>query len=317
LAITVQLDVTDGSQVEYLGTNPIRAIRAGRARGLPTDTSSMDPEAVLFAVTQAARTAAGASGPDDTPTYPGHSSLLLTRTLVSGISNTAQAASVKLVYEPFSGAAASSLIFDVGSSLSTFATNQMPGTRKLFAVGWSDSPPTGDEEDFFANAVPVDYPVINMLRGCGRVSVTQLQVGTLDVTEAATFSSYVERVNDAEWMGRPKGSWIVSEAQAQISRYAGYYTKRISALRLGDDAWSYYTILRNALTGKYVGTPTAMQANQAALKALDYEPRSIRWPSIGTSPDANWDGIARIDPYLDTDFGTLFGFGAPEEEGGG
>ena len=281
-------DIVAGSQVSISGNAAEAATRSGIIVGLPT---TGNPEDVLWAALSAAGMPAMGS------LYPNRVNCWLTRIEVAGISH--DTASVKLVYEPFQGVG-SVLIIDVGSTLSTFTTNMVPGTKQPIGCEWIPN-------DTKHKPIPMDYVATNMLRPLQRVSVTQLRQGTLDAAQAAAYADYVGRVNAVSWMNKDPGFWIINAANITVSKYGGYFQARIEALSQGDDCWSYYGILRNSQTGKFAGgkkgSSDDLNTSIGSLLSLPYVPRSVRYPSGSATK-----GVVRVDPYRTTNFTTLFGF---------
>lgn len=290
MAATATLDHVDGSQVELSGNSAEYAVRIGHVEGLPTTGS---PEDVLWAATNAA------GMPATGELYPGRTNCFLTRIQVFGIS--ADKANVRLIYEPFEGVG-SSLVIDVSSSMSTYQTNMMPGTKELFSIDFVTATEGGQD-------IPVDYVTLGLLRPIRRIAVTQLVNGTLDIEQATGFAENVGKVNDATWCDKPKGAWLITGANATISRYGGYYQTRLEAISQGDDLWSYYSIMRSQITGRIAGgTPGGdddIQSTLDYLKSLEYSTRTY-FPAQGR-------GCFRVDPYETDDFNTIFGFGAEPE----
>ena len=264
--------------VEIFGNSAESAVRTGIVSGLPT---TGNPEDALWA----AMTATGM--PITGTPYPNRTNCFLTRIQVFGISH--EFAKVKLIYEPFQGVG-TSLIIRIGATLSNYATNMLPGaTRTALKVGFTPA-------DSKLEKIPEDFLTINMLRPLRRVSVTQLRAGTLDVAEATTFSDFVGRVNNATWLGKPAGSWIVNNADATISKYGGYYQRTIEGMSQGNDLWRYFGVLRSHLTGKYaIDTNTQTAINTLRSNAYSY--------GVQTG-----NGVLAVDPYETTNFTTLFGF---------
>lgn len=280
MPITITLDDVSTSSIDQLGNAGVSAVRGGWADDLPSDTLAMQPEDVLFAVRQAVYDLVPQGS-----TYPGTTNSFFNRVQVSGL--TSGRARVKLIYEPFQGTG-TSLIIDSSSTLATYATNLMPGTLELLRVYFDGA---GGQP-----AIPDDYPIINMLRPMRRRAVTQLRAGTYTEDQADAFEENVGLVNNATWRNKKKGSWIVSGAQASVSRYSGFYQTRLEALCQGEDTWSYYAIAKSNLTGKYAGTADGIQAQIGILKGKPYGPQVAR------------NGVSRFDPYLMTNFTSLFGF---------
>lgn len=271
-------DTIEGSQVELFG-QATSAVRTGVVYGLPT---TGDPEAALWAAMTATDMPATGS------LYPGLANCFLTRIQVFGVS--ADMARVKLIYEPFQGVVNTVLLINIDTTLSTFATNMMPGTKKPFKVNYTPS-------DSKLEKIPDDLLTIQMLRPMQRVSVMQLRGGTLDTMTAAAMADNVGKVNLGYWLGKPQGAWIISGAQASISRYGGYYQTRLEALRQGNDLWRYFGILRSQMTGKYaIDSVTESVIN--TLKGSAYSPMSF-----GTA-----NGVGMIEPYEAIQFTPLFGF---------
>lgn len=277
-------DTVESSMVELFGNSAESAVRTGIVHGLPT---TGNPEDVLWnAMTAAGMPATG------TP-YPGRSNCWLTRIQVFGMSH--DVARVKLVYEAFQGVG-TSLIIDIGSQMASYATNMHPKTKEAFAV---DFIAQGDK----AEDIPTDYVTMNILRPMRRVSVTQLRSGTLTPTEAISFGDNIGKTNDAAWLGKPIGAWLITAATASISRYGGYYQRRIEAMNQGSDLWSYYGILRSQMTGRFAGgakgSSDDLQPTIDNLKAMPYP--------VGVYA-AQGLGVIRVDPYETTTYSPLFGF---------
>ena len=274
--------------VEIFGNSAERAVRTGIVEGLPT---TGNPEDVLWAAMTAAGMPAAGS------LYPGRTNCFLRTTQVFGLSH--DMARVKLIYEPFEGTN-TSVIIRVGASLSTYQTNKLPGTQQPIAVEWVPTDTTKYKP------IPLDYVPIVAMRPMRRVSVTQLRAGILDVAEAASFAEYVGMVNSTTWFGKGPGSYIISGADATISKYSGYYQRTVEAMNQGLDKWSHYGVLRSAQTGKFaggaIGGTDDINTQLSTLVAMSYMPKSIRYPASSTK------GVVRVDPYDWTDFTPIFGF---------
>lgn len=274
---TATLDVIEGSQAEYFGNVAERAVRMGIVEGLPT---TGNPEDVLWAAMNA--TGMPATG---TP-YPGRSNCYLRSIQVFGQSH--EIARVRLLYEPFEGTG-TTLLIRIGASLTSYQTNKIPGTWLPLNVDYE--PPDGTGE-----YIPMSMVTFNILRPLRRVSVMQMRAGTLDVTEAQEFSENVGKVNDAEWMGKESGAWLISNADATISKYNGYYQRTIEAMSQGSDIWRYGGILRSQTTGRYAWDDDISNRLQE-LRSYPYE--------FGSS---FLNGCISLDPYETIPFTPLFGF---------
>lgn len=281
MPIEIILDTWDDSSLEVQGTFR-RHTRGGRAIGIPTTLDSVD--ALAYVTLAPGMPLLGS-------THPSQPTMTLVGLRVYGISS--DSARFQLIYETATGMTPSSYIIDVSSALSTFATNLMPGTRQAIKADFIPSGPNaanGERLDF-------DFVTVNMLRPLRRISVTQLQQGDLTEQEAVSFSDNVGKVNDAVWMGKPSGSWIISGATASVSRYSGFFQKRIEAMSQGDDLWIYFGILRSQATGKYATDENTDSAINT-LKALPYTAKTV-------SPG---NGLVRVDPYDVIAFAPIFGF---------
>lgn len=286
---TATLDIVEGSQIELSGQTGGRIRRTGIVTGLPT---TGEPADALYQATIADGMKRRGS---NHPTIP---NMILATIGVFGLST--NKARVELIYEPFGSAIGTSYVLEVGSSLGTYETNMLPGSKDLIQVEHAGDGTTDLK-------IPPGLVTMTMLRPMVRVVVTQLRAGSLDVATCAAFTDNVGLVNNSTWLGKPPGTWIVSAATASSSRYEGYWQTRIESLRMSSDTWSYFGVLQSQETGKYAGGPF-LGAAKDILIARPYASNSVETTEVFDGTGSVKQGIVKVNPYFDRDFATLFGF---------
>lgn len=275
------LDTVERSQVEKFGNVGGRIVRTG----VVTDVDvTNDKERLLWeCLNVPGLPAMGAA-------HPSNPAFLLNRVVAEGINE--RSARLFLHYEPFSANAASALVITTGSRLTTYQTNLHPGSNKPLYVDVSD----GD------NSIPADLVTFNLLKAQSTASVFKLQIGTIDPANAASQTAKVGHVNSNTWLGRAKGSWLITDYEVVNSKYAGYYTTRATAMTAGPapQTWMTAAVLFQRQYGKYYW-----------YEGIEDDIRSQIDGGYVYTADSNVNsrlGWAVIGPYPLADFNAVFGF---------
>ena len=274
------LDSVDGSQAEKFGNVGGRIVRTGIVRDV---TSTDNPEMLLWECLNVAGMPAMGSA------HPANAAFLLQRVVAQGINT--RDARVFLHYEPFSANAASALVITTGSRLTPYQTNLHPGSNKPIYVDVNDG----------VDSIPADLATFSLLKVQSTVSVFKLQIGTIDPTAAATQAGHVGKVNTNPWMGRSKGSWLITDYEVVNSRYAGWFSTRATAMTAGPapQTWMTASVLFQRQYGKYYWYE-GIQDDMAP-----YLSNYVYTANLDVNSRLGW---AVIGPYPLTDFSAVFGF---------
>lgn len=281
MAITLYMDTAKDSMVELYGAYGKRATRTGVAHDLPETGSKTD---VLWNVIGAVKAQVGT-------TWPGLNDLFLVSVKVFGTSQAS--AAIQCIYDGFNGVA-SGYFIEAGATMSSYATNMLPGrtgamAKRLFKVEFT---PSGGS----CHRIPPDLLTIQMLRPIRKVSTTIIRSGTLDDLELQGVLGQVGWVNDAPWMGQPIGAWLTTHAAANVSKYQGYYTKRLEAISQGNDLWRYFGTMQSSITGR-----RAVDDNtQDLIDSMNMSPYMY---GIDTA-----NGLIMVSPYETRNYPSMFGF---------
>lgn len=108
------------------------------------------------------------------------------------------------------------------------------------------------------------------------------------------YGNLVGWANKTAWRGLGVGYWLLAEHTTAISKYTGYYQKRISAITRVMEDWSEIAVLQTP-DGHYYDVPSGTWTATIA-------------PAYSFGVIYSAAGIARWGPYPVTEFSTIFGF---------
>lgn len=177
------------------------------------------------------------------------------------------------------GGTPSTAVITESTLLTGRTVNYIPGIGKAFRIA-------------SVGGVPADVGTAEILLPHRLVQVNVLTAGELPEDQGEK----VGKVNETEWRGLPKGYWLVSDHTTNVSKYTGYYSRRLAAVSRVVEDWSLRFFFRNP-DGTYA---QVLDATYTAVNALDY--------AYGEIYDTAESGISRHGPYPLTDFEEFFGF---------
>jgi hypothetical protein len=286
---------TQGQIVQFIQTGMVTDI----------DVTSMAPADLLWEVNLTLQ--ANGLFTDPPTSLAGHPNVTLQRVEIYGM--TYNGAKIALFWGTPGFGPPSIYIVRNSTTLSTFQTDLMPGTRQPLRM--ADTSVAGTDETGAAVSYPItgDNVLFNFLRPLELIQVYSLNYGAPKYS-----NNLVGRVNDSDWPTaapsfptfggydptrntKAKGYWLLNEWTTDIHRYAGYYTLNASAISKVNEDWSDTAVAVDQSTGKRialvdpVGTVAAMMT-----------------PPYSYSIIYNANGMMRVGPYDVTGFAALFGF---------
>lgn len=286
--MNLKIDLIEGTY--SASARQIRAIRYAVVSGLPTT----DPAAVIIlALSAPAMPQIG----DQHPTRP--------ECLLANIDTISVEASdtvkIRLTYEsPIvpslsggSGGSGTNWIIEDSTGLTTQSSSVVPGKKPgvdkvPLLIKFSD-PKT---EKLYGQ----DVGTINFMRPLRTVTLSGATKKSVENRIAAAVGS----VNSDAWQGLPKGYWLLAGYESVSIAGSKTKTLRISLTTRNNEPWDEFIFFRDPHTGK----PASGKEVDAAVTELSNAPYKygISYPKVG-----NLRGVAKVCPYPDTSFHSIFG----------
>jgi hypothetical protein len=298
MAISIQLDNGPTSTLQASGNASKVLIRGGRIKGLSGLAGAPQSNALLKAME--ALSAVGVTLYPIGSAHPDDSSMVLTGLVIKGLPSF-DATDVLLRYETPTGFPGTALIYETDSSLQPAQRDKYPGSNLPIFIGWQGRASAGGAEEPVSQVIALDTAPFAYLRPIIRVSATLIRAGFLDDTTTQANADSIGVVNDKPWMGRPIGSWLMTDYKSTVSRYAGTYSVRASAIRKKGEDWRVLDVLRSRTTGK-IATPDSTKISQTL--ALPYKYGKIGVAEVIYTPKT--DGMICHGPYQTADFPSLW-----------
>lgn len=294
MALTSKLFNATTTSLTSSGNGSRVVIVGGRVKGLAGLVGATQSNALYKVIEVLA--ASGITTFPTGSTYPDDDSIVLTNVLVQGLSG--DAVDVRLRYETPTGFPTTALIFEVDASLQAVQRDKYPGTNLPIFLGWTGRTSASGASQPISPAIPPDTGPFSYLRPIIRLSATLVKAGIMDDTAAAGFAQTIGVVNDRPWMGRAKGSWLLSNYRAQSSRFAGTLSARLEAISKRGEDWRVLDVLRSRTTGKYA----IPDSTKLALAIAD----TYKFGKIGSGYDPLVDAFIVHGPYEMDDFASIF-----------
>jgi hypothetical protein len=143
---------------------------------------------------------------------------------------------------------------------------------------------------------PGDTATITFLRALRTVTLS----GTLDAGQGNDIYAAVGCVNSDDWQGKPPGYWLFSGIDSTTVDGGKTKGMRLAFTTRNREDWSEYIFLRHQQTGKVIsGKEVDAAVTELASKTYAY---GITYPQAG-----NRRGVAKVGPYVDIPFFSVFG----------
>lgn len=308
MPIHIKLDLATTSAVQ-LGNATGSITRGGFAWGFASDGVTTK-ETVFYAVLAALEAQEGVTLSPTSSTYPADPSKILTQVLMSGLSH--DSVSIQLRYESPTFAVSTAAIFEVDSSLQTVERDKYPQSLEPIWIGWKGRTTAGSDPktEPISAKIERDTAPFSYQRPLIRVSSYLMRYGFLDDTTTATNAGYIGTVNDATWLGRKRGAWLMTNYKSSAAKYSGYYSVRAEAIAKGGptdiaEDWRVFDCLRSRMTGRRA-VPDPVKITAALAAAYQFGPINAGSNAALHQYDPAEDGFIVHGPHFPVSFPSLW-----------
>lgn len=213
----------------------------------------------------------------------------------------------QLIYDSFSGAQPTVSIIEVRSFEQAVAVDYALSTREPVLIpAWTNP---ADAKDFIA----ADIWTRTVMMTFTEVTVSGIKYGDPMITGGSgqftgngipqffnhqgrtPYESAVGNVNEGLWRGLDTGFWRINDGGVSLSRYAGWFSYRMSAITRNLIDWSDIGMLINRQTNRKVPISNSDLDNLLS-------------PPYSEGVIASVPGAARVGDYPTISFPPLFGF---------